>query len=289
MNEKYNPKLDYLICKYLYDFEIKIEDEQVWKDVYNQKTSPKTRSQVIMLRAKKVLKFIKRPSTKFTLGAIKKCLEIISDRQYELSDSSIQVLKEIIKMFKTNSISNLSEVGLILILQKNVFPGEWNVEMSKIIHNFMQIKSGLVPTIFYYHQTNRLKKLIAENEIEGAMLEIKSAYERTRHFNTRHMLIPRQMIIDKIVQLKELLKEKFGVEEFYIYGSYAKGTENEYSDLDLFIKVNNQKQEDLNNKYLLFDFLEDQLGIAIDGKVNDISFREDSLKKDMKKHLTRIF
>lgn len=288
MSETYNPKVDYLICKYLYDFDIKIEDEQLWKDIYNQKTSPKTRSQEIMLRAKKTLMFIKRHSTKFTLGSIKKCLEIISDRKYELSDSSIRVLKEIIKMFKTNSISNLSEVSLILILQRNVFPGEWNVEMSKIVHNFIQIKNGLAPTIFYHHQTNRLKKLIDENEIEGAMLEIKNSYERTRHFNTRHELVSLQTIINKIIQVKETLKEKYGVEEIYMYGSYAKGTENEYSDLDLFIKVNSQKKQDINNKYLLFDYLEKELGLFVDGIVNDISFHHDSLKEDMKKHLTRI-
>ncbi|MCH5180968.1 MAG: nucleotidyltransferase domain-containing protein [Erysipelotrichales bacterium] len=289
MNELYNPKIDYLICKYLSDSNIEILDEQLWKDIYNGVIEPETRDQIIMVRAKIILSFIKKRSTKFTLPTVIKCFEILSEENIELSSYSQKVLKEIVKMFKCDSSIDLSAKCLVIILQEQVFPKEWNVEMSKIIHNFIQIKHGLVPTILYHFQTNRLIKLVEENEIEGAILEIKNAYQRTRHFNTKHALIPVEAIIDKINKLRDILTTKYGVQVIYMYGSYSKGTYNEYSDLDLFIKVTSKKRKDIENKHLLLDFLEEQIGISIDGQVDDITFKKNGLKKDMQRYLKKIF
>ncbi len=287
MNE-YNPKIDYLICKYLSDSNIDISDEQLWKDIYNGKLEPKTRDQIIMVRAKKILSFIKKESTKLTLCSITKCFELLSEEELELSSHSQEVLTKIIEMFKYDSSVDLSAKCLVMILKHQVFSKKWNVEMSKIIHNFIQIKKGLIPTIIYHFQTKRIINLVEENEIDGAILELNNAYRRTCHFNKKHELIPLEVIKKKINELKEILVTKYGVQIIYTYGSYSKGTFNEYSDLDLFIQVNGEKRKDPNNKYLLLDFLEEQLGISVDGQVDDITFKKDSLKKDMERYLKQI-
>ena len=286
--KEYNPKIDYLFCKYLSDSNLNISDEQLWRDMYSGKLEPKSKDQIIMVRAKKILSFIKKESTKFTVCSITKCFELLSEEKLELSSHSQEVLERIIKMFKNDSSVNLSAKCLIMILQNQVFPKEWNVEMSKIIHNFIQIKKGLIPTIIYHFQTKRLMKLMEEKEIDGAILELKNAYQRTCYFNKKHGLISLEVIKKKINKLKEVLVTKYGVQAIYTYGSYSKGTFNEYSDLDLFIQVNSEKRKDIDNKYLLLDFLEEQLGISVDGQVDDVTFKKDNLKKDMERHLKRI-
>ena len=288
MNKTYNPKIDYLICKYLHDSDIDIWDEQLWKDMYNGRIIPIDKSQIIMLRAKKIFAYIRKKSTRFTLKSIVKCYELLTETKPELTDESYNILKQIVKMFKCDLSNETAEKSFITILKEKVFSKKWNVEMSKIIFNFIQIKKGLVPIIFYHYQTEQIITLIQENEIEGAMMEMKKAYLRTNHFNTKHPLIPLDSIISKMSNLKEILSSKYGVQEVFVYGSYAKEKYNEYSDLDLFIKVNNQKKEDLDNKYFLIEYLEEQLGISIDGKVNDINFKESDLKKDMRRYLKKI-
>ena len=42
-------------------------------------------------------------------------------------------------------------------------------------------------------------------------------------------------IINKLSELKPILKEKYGIEEFAVFGSVAKGTDTKDSDVDIAI------------------------------------------------------
>lgn len=67
-------------------------------------------------------------------------------------------------------------------------------------------------------------------------------------------------IIKKLKELKPILKEQYGIEEFALFGSVAKGTETENSDIDIailqmqlksgfdLIRAKNFLQEQLNRK-----------------------------------------
>jgi len=43
------------------------------------------------------------------------------------------------------------------------------------------------------------------------------------------------VIINKLKELKPILKEKYGIDEFAVFGSVAKGTDNEQSDVDIAV------------------------------------------------------
>lgn len=51
--QEYNQKIDYLFCKYIICKPFDIADEQIWKDVYNEKMSAKNKEQILMMRCKK--------------------------------------------------------------------------------------------------------------------------------------------------------------------------------------------------------------------------------------------
>lgn len=48
-------------------------------------------------------------------------------------------------------------------------------------------------------------------------------------------------IISKLKELKPILKEKYGIEEFAVFGSIVKGTDTEKSDIDIAVLKLNLK------------------------------------------------
>lgn len=69
-------------------------------------------------------------------------------------------------------------------------------------------------------------------------------------------------IINKLKELKPILKERFGIEEFAVFGSVAKGTDNEKSDVDIAVlKLN------LKDAFALLyakEYLSEQLSKPVD-------------------------
>ena len=284
----YNPKVDYLICKYLLNKRIEIQDEQLWKDIYFYDNYTKNEEQSFMLKAKKVQAYIKNENTNFNLVSILHCYKSIIDDRYKVNQKIIEKIKNIIEMFQNNYSADLAAIVFIYVLENNVFD-QYNVEMAKIIHNFIQLKRGYVPAIIYYFQADKVIQLIQKKEIEGAVLEVKKCYIRTKHFNTFHHLIFLEEIIAKLNKERIYLKDKFKVQELYIYGSYSKKTYNEYSDLDLLVKVYFETEYDYQTRFKIFDYLEKQIGIEIDGIIMDFREEKEDLQEEIKKNLKRIF
>ena len=48
-------------------------------------------------------------------------------------------------------------------------------------------------------------------------------------------------IYDRLKELKPILKDRFGIEEFALFGSMAKGTDTKDSDIDIAILKSSQK------------------------------------------------
>ena len=71
-----------------------------------------------------------------------------------------------------------------------------------------------------------------------------------------------QEILEKLRELKPVLKEKFGIEEFAVFGSVARGEDNENSDIDIAVTKANVKDyfKLIEAKY----FIEDTLKKAVD-------------------------
>jgi len=87
-------------------------------------------------------------------------------------------------------------------------------------------------------------------------------------------------IIDKLRELKPELKERFGIEEFAVFGSVAKGTDTESSDVDIAIL-----KLDLKDAYGIFeakDYLSEKLNKPIDiGTFRSMrTFIKNRIKKD---------
>jgi len=88
------------------------------------------------------------------------------------------------------------------------------------------------------------------------------------------------IIINKLKTLKPILKERFGIEEFTVFGSVAKGTDTIDSDVDIAILKMNLKSgfDVINAQY----YLKEQLNKNIDiGSFKSMkTFIKNRIKKD---------
>ena len=87
-------------------------------------------------------------------------------------------------------------------------------------------------------------------------------------------------IINKLKDLKPLLKEKYGIEEFAVFGSVAKGTDTQDSDVDIAIlKMKLKSGFDLIRAK---HFLKKSLNKEVDlGTFNSMkTFIKNKIKKD---------
>ena len=88
------------------------------------------------------------------------------------------------------------------------------------------------------------------------------------------------VIINKLKELKPTLHERYGIEEFAVFGSVAKGTDTIDSDIDIAVLKFN-----LRDAFALYDakhFLSEALGKRIDiGTFQSMkTFIKNRIKKD---------
>ncbi len=286
---KYNPKLDYLFCKYASSRKpLSNIDEEEWRDVYHEFRAPNDSRQEKMLRFKKILSFIKSPQSRFSMDTLLRSLDIYLDTSHTNDDVDYAKLKSIFSSGNSLEEMNFRDLFISIIL-KRPFREEFNVEMAEIATNFLLIKQGRVPVIFYAFAVEKLLSLISSNEIEGAKLLMLNLIQRSEVLNQKHKFIPLGILLKRIEKIKPILESAYGVTSLFYYGSYAKNIANEYSDFDLFVEVDPARQEDEYNKYRIKGYLEKELGITVDCHVRDSGYGKNPLRVDMIRHLKLIF
>jgi len=88
-------------------------------------------------------------------------------------------------------------------------------------------------------------------------------------------------VLDKLKELKPILKEEYGIEEFAVFGSFAKEMETKDSDIDIAILKSEKKS--LFTLLNAINFLEKQLNRKVD--MGDF----DSMKTFIKKRIQKDF
>ena len=78
-------------------------------------------------------------------------------------------------------------------------------------------------------------------------------------------------IIDKLINYKVLVSKHFDIDELVLYGSYAKGTQNADSDIDVAVVVNSIDQDFFTYAPLLW-----KLKREIDDRIEPILIEKNS-------------
>ena len=91
-------------------------------------------------------------------------------------------------------------------------------------------------------------------------------------------------IIEKLKKLKPILRDKFGIEEFAVFGSVARGDDNENSDIDIAIIKAKEKDyfKRMDAKYYLEDLFHKEVDLGYYDSIRPI------IKKRINKDLIYV-
>lgn len=91
----------------------------------------------------------------------------------------------------------------------------------------------------------------------------------------------KKMLFQELQNLKPVLNKQFGIEKFAIFGSVARGEENEKSDID--IAIIQMREKDYFTVVEAIQFLKDKLHRDVDMGFFDAMrpFIKKEIKKDM--------
>jgi uncharacterized protein len=74
----------------------------------------------------------------------------------------------------------------------------------------------------------------------------------------------RAQILKFIAQNKKLLRDRFHITRIGLFGSYARGEQKDYSDIDLLVEFEENTQDLYDLKLELKDFFRNEFGIETD-------------------------
>lgn len=128
--------------------------------------------------------------------------------------------------------------------------------------------------------------LFDERPISGDLL-ISALKERVKHVNTKHDISENVLVRNMVKEKKdEFLRTFRNVKGYGIYGSFAMGKENEYSDLDMLVISDEGKNYNL--EYEISAFWHRYFSIDIDVKIVKEDDIDQELTECMKKTLKMV-
>jgi predicted nucleotidyltransferase len=86
-------------------------------------------------------------------------------------------------------------------------------------------------------------------------------------FNKGNCKLDKNEIITKLILYKELVSKYFNVEKMYLFGSYARETQQQYSDIDVAIVVKDLKEDFFTYAPRLW-----KLRVEIDPRIEPVLF-----------------
>lgn len=130
------------------------------------------------------------------------------------------------------------------------------------------------------------RALFDEYSINANML-ISSLLERIKHVNTKHDVSENTLVRNTVREKKEEFLRTFrNVKGYGIFGSFAMGKENEYSDLDMLVISDDGRNYNLENE--ISAFWHRYFSIDIDVKIVKEDDIDQELTECMKKTLRMV-
>ncbi len=212
--------------------------------------------------------------------------EIINTLYYLLTNTLIdkKIVKEIVRLYYKN-IDN-SAYYLSAVIHLFIINHINNIEFAFIISEYVMLKNKkalLVPRDFVH---NDYKNAISNNDFSlfvKLMFEMEYIYE-----NEKPCKYTKKEIIQKIKNAKDDLVIRLNVQKLYLFGSFAKGTNNENSDIDFLVILDEDliNIERLEQISLLKEYLSELFECTVD--VLDFTFALKELGENEMEHIITL-
>ena len=261
INEKINIKLYYRFVKYV----SKMLKNELPHERYKLITFDEYNAQT------KVEKRVKRLAEAYLylMNNVNQTLDekIIETTYFILTHELLE--KEITKKILKEYYKNYGETShyLAVLIHLNVLENikKQQYEFAFIMSNYIMLKKKRYPLIPYTYYVKEYFESIKEkdkNKLTKVFIDIESiTFE-----NKDKEEIKLEEVIERLSKEKEKLKREYQIKNMYIYGSYSKGTNTNYSDLDLLVIYENEleKEEKRKLRKKLINYLSPLLKIGVD-------------------------
>lgn len=132
---------------------------------------------------------------------------------------------------------------LIKIISKEPLKS-YSEELAILIFNSIIKKGGYIPFIFKRNYIMYIKKIINLNSNTNYVKEILSIHNNlSTLYNRKYKNATKKDIIEIIENNKNFIRENLNIKKVWIFGSFVRNEQNEFSDIDLYIEFINNKSE----------------------------------------------
>lgn len=280
---EYNSKIDYLFLKKSIEPSGVYRDELLIRDVYNNVCEPNDDFSFKLKSLREIIDYIKQDSTILNISSIKWIVNKYAIEEKYKMISNEQVLSSIINNYHFKEVDSNNTDFFIKLVESNTFTKELEPTIIPIIYNFLLIKHNHFPLIFKYNKTKTIINLIRMKEYLGVESYFTDMYIESNNYNTPHRDISLNEVKEIIISKKDYLISKLHIKSLYVYGSFAKGTNNKYSDIDIYITASNKTY----NRFYYAAYMEDLLNLPVDVSVYYLD-NLDGLNNNQKKHLVEV-
>lgn len=176
-----------------------------------------------------------------------------------------EILKNIYRYKDENIYFQAANIMIII----NNMKMRRKLEFSLLISSLLLIKQNYLPIIFHEIDKKDIKKILKNNELQN-LIDFIYMYDiqnrKTIGNNENCLFLEADKIIDFLKEQKQHLKECFKVNHVFLYGSLAKKTNHNSSDLDLLVYMSDEITEHNKNQNInkIEEFLSKELNLKID-------------------------
>ena len=192
--------------------------------------------------------------------------ELLNQAYFLLTNNLMQQdsINKIISIYYKNvdNAQHTAAAIVHLIIVKNL---EYkNHEFAFLISNYIMLKKERWFLIPYEYCHNDYKEAIENNDL-SSLIRIFYDIELVKK-DKKPCLLSRDEVIQKVKSIKEELCNVYKIDKLYLFGSFAKGTNTEKSDLDFVVVFNEQiiNEEKSKNIKKLKKYLEDCFECDVD-------------------------
>lgn len=240
--EAYNPKIEERFIRYLSP-----QRPFTYEEVKEEKSKYKS-----LLNAFKEIKL-----KELTVDRVTKMYQILENH------NTVRIYEEFIDEYSDMDTVEKMINGFIKLIHEKVFL-ERTVEMAIMLFNNQMINQNYCPIVFYPNITKQLVEAIESSESHNKIYaQFHHAYFNTLNkLNRRHNTKSQKEVVSLILNHQHMLKDLYKIESLGLFGSFARDDQNEYSDIDIWIKVNGWIS--YQTKYLIKSLLETILDLGVD-------------------------
>lgn len=250
--------------------------------IVNDKSKCLTKEEILIKRFSNALKYVYNNFNQ-TFNE-----EIINDLYYLLNYDLCDEKKNrsILTIYYENFDNSVYYfVAKIYYYIFNIF-GEKQSVFAFIIIEFIMLKRNQSIIIPYEFSHENYKRAIINKNYDLLARFFLSIEYRINDVNP--CKYTKKEIIEKVKQLKEDLKTKFNIRKLYLFGSFAKGSNNENSDIDFLVILDESliNIERLEQISILKEYLSELFECSVD--VLDFTFALKELGENEMEHILTL-